>query len=377
MTLEGCLNGVTIITIAEQIPGPLATRILGDLGARIIMVEKPEDGDPARQAPDIFAWLNHDKCSLGLNVKTVGGLEVLRRLVASADGVIQGLRPGTAKRLGIDYATLSRVNPQLVYVALSGYGQDGPYCERPVHDLTVQGLAGLIDGDFIPPVIWADICGALYGALAMVTGLWHTREKSDGVFIDLAMLDSLISVLGIPLLGQLTEQFRSDFRGDPAYHVYRSSDGQEFSVSIVDEEKFWHKLCRVVEMPEWQEWSTTYRRQNATQIRNRLREIFSARSWRTWEAMLSRSNVPFGPVWHGHEVGNDPQVIHRGMLRQRLSDGVWTVGSPLVRQIPSEGPINVPVLGQHNEDILQALEYSPKQIEDLYAEGALFPTPTS
>ena len=200
---RGPLGHVSVLDLTVNVPGPFCSTILGDLGARVIKIEPP-GGDPLRHSPGIWASINHGKESIALDLKTGGGRQVLRRLARCADIVLEGWRPGVATRLGADYATLSEHNAGLVYCSISGFGQDGPWRDRPGHDvnyLALSGYMGLqseVEGRPWPPaVLFSDLVSGLYAAIMTLAAVAGRSASGAGAHIDLSMTDAALALMGL------------------------------------------------------------------------------------------------------------------------------------------------------------------------------------
>ncbi|HEY1973596.1 MAG TPA: CaiB/BaiF CoA-transferase family protein, partial [Pseudonocardia sp.] len=200
MTTSRPLAGYRVLSLAEQYPGPFATLLLSDLGADVVQLERPDGGDPARRYPAFHAALNRGKRSIALDLKQAEGLATARALIAHVDVLLEGFRPGVMHRLGLGPATLTATNPGLVYVSGSGFGQSGPYRDRPAHDLSYQAMTGLLDPvtapDQLPILSLADLAAGLFAAIAALTGLaGRAGNGGRGGVYDVSMFDTLVSLM--------------------------------------------------------------------------------------------------------------------------------------------------------------------------------------
>src|SRR4030042_6631472 len=196
----GALHGIKIVDLSIQIPGPYCSMILGDLGAEVIKIEQPGIGDFARALPHLFNGINRNKKSMILELKSLRGKDILYKLADHADIVLEGFRPGVAKKLGIDYATLKGINPRIIYCSISGYGQDGPYKNISGHDINYQGVSGLLSltddlkaSAELSGVPLADIAGRMFAAIWILTGIVERPKTGTGQYIDVSMAASLFS----------------------------------------------------------------------------------------------------------------------------------------------------------------------------------------
>jgi crotonobetainyl-CoA:carnitine CoA-transferase CaiB-like acyl-CoA transferase len=238
---SGPLEGMTVVDLSQQLPGPYCTLLLAGLGARVTKVEPP-DGDTARHIdPAMFAMANQGKTSIRLDLKHPRDQERLHQLVSEADVFVEGFRPGVTDRLGCDYQRLSTLNPGLVYCSISGFGQTGPSASRPTHDLSLQAIAGALPPDAAVQTVgvpWVDL-GVATTAAFLITAHWRTGQ---GVHLDLAMLDiaSAWARIKPSAVG----------RKEPTYGTFTSSDGATFALALL-EDGMWQRLCRALDIEEW------------------------------------------------------------------------------------------------------------------------------
>lgn len=269
--------GLTVLSMAEQYPGPYATMILSDLGADVVLVERPQGGDPAREFPSFFESLNRGKRSVVIDLKAPEGRQALLALAADADAVLEGFRPGTADKLGVGYEAIQAVKPDVVYVSISGFGQDGPYRLRLGHDVSYQALAGLLyeratlpDPGPPPSVLVADLSAGMFPALAMVTGRLRRERHGQGSYIDVAMSDGLVSWMTTHLHPLLNDLGAPDLPPEAAYGLFHTADGRVISLSIFHEDRFWKRLCELCGMPDIADLSGAERRANVGRLRARV-----------------------------------------------------------------------------------------------------------
>ncbi|MGB3864596.1 MAG: CaiB/BaiF CoA-transferase family protein, partial [Xanthobacteraceae bacterium] len=249
------LAGIRVVSLAEQYPGPYATLLLSDLGAEVILVERPGVGDPARQFPPFHAALNRGKQSVALDLKSSEGKRDLRRLVASADVLMEGYRPGTMARLGFGYEAMAALNPRLVYVSISGFGQDGPYRDRPAHDISYQALAGFLyrhaeQGSVEDPggIAVGDLSSGMFAAVGTLAALLERGRTGKGKYVDVSMTDGLVSWMSVMLGPVMNGAPLADIGAEPAYGVFKCADGRLLTLSIAHEDWFWRPLCELLGM---------------------------------------------------------------------------------------------------------------------------------
>lgn len=371
------LNGIRVLSLAYLLPGPYCTMLLSDLGAEVIIVEPPW-GDIARRTPGYLSTLNRNKKSIVLNFRTEEGKEVCWELTKTADIFLEGFRPGVTKKLGIDYPTIKTLNPNIIYCSITGFGQDGPYRDRSAHDLTYQGICGLLisSGKLFPPSInFADLSSGLFAAFAILAALIARKKNGEGQFIDLAICDGLISLMSQSLgryftTGIIPTPFRAG-RG-----IFKTKDGRYITLSIAGEDHFWKKVCEIF---GWGEEEKTFgvseRRTRHEELNSRIADIIATRTSEEWLKILTQEDVPCGSVLNLDEIISDPHFIHRGMFVE-VGDAkgkkVSQVAHPIkYSRIATKMRSLEPELGQHTDEILASLGYSPDRIEMLRQKGVI------
>jgi crotonobetainyl-CoA:carnitine CoA-transferase CaiB-like acyl-CoA transferase len=400
--MTGALAGTTVLELTRVSPGSFCTMILADMGADVLKIEtppalSPESGSGVsarteRQAA--FSYVNRNKRSLGLNLKAPEGQAILHQLVAGADVLVEGFRPGVMQRLNADYATLSRLNPRLVYCSLSGFGQDGPYRDRPAHDLNYLAMSGVLHliGEVgrppaIPLNIIADYGGAaMHGVIGILLALFARHRTGRGQHVDVAYLDATLSLLAAtPLManafadGVMPQRGHGPYTGLYAFYTtYETQDRRRLSVGC-SEPWLWENLCKALGRPALARY---YRRpEHLTRaptpeeagVREQLQAIFLQRTRDDWLAYLADKNVCIGPVNTAAEIFADPQVQHRQMLlAHHTADGAVVQQAGMALKL-SDTPGSVrhlgPRLGQHTDEALSALGYGQEDRERLRAHG--------
>ena len=387
------LSGVKVVDLSRLLPGPHATLVLADLGADVIKIEDTQMGDylrwgwPPGENP-AFMQLNRNKRSISLNLKLPEAQDIFKKIVAEADILLESFRPGVMARLGFGYEDLQVVNPGLIYCSLSGYGQTGPYKNRPGHDLNYIGYAGALgqtgpkDGaPVIPGVQVADLAGGSLMSLVGILSALHGRQVTGkGRYIDVAMTGSVTGLMpyqaGIYLASQETIR-RGEWRlngGLPEYGGYETADGKYLTVGAL-EPKFFNRLCTLLGMPEYDEVNAKPER--AALIRSKLAEAFKAKTRDEWLELLGDEEVCVGPAYELDEVFDDPQAQARGLvveLDHPKAGKVRQLGLPFVLdglepQVVVRQPS--PGYGEHNAAILAALGYSPEQVEKMRLDGVI------
>ena len=374
------LTDYLVVDLTTQLPGPYCSMLLADLGARVIKVEPP-GGDPLRGFPPAFASVNRGKRDIVIDLKKEAGREVMRRLIERADVVLEGFRPGVAERLGVDYPSARRLNPAVVYCAISGFGQEGPYRNRAGHDinyLAIGGLLGRTDPPAVPPVLISDLSSGLYAALAVSAALMHRTATGEGRFIDLSMTDCILSwmALDIAAAARNPEAARDPLLGNiPHYGIFETSDGRYISLGIVQEDHFWARLCDVLGLDGWRDWPPETRTARQTEIRERLRAVFATASYREWDRRLREADVPCAPIYNLDELPEDPYIQYRNpfysLVASDRSESLQ-VKAPYRTDPPhAEPPLPPPVRGEHSRIVLSECGYADDEIEGLIQQGAV------
>jgi crotonobetainyl-CoA:carnitine CoA-transferase CaiB-like acyl-CoA transferase len=387
--LSGPLDGVRILDLTRLLPGNYCTLLLADLGADVVKVEEPERGDYIRWTPPLIDGegaahraLNRGKRSVTVNLKSAEGTGVLRRLVKQADALVESFRPGVLDRLGVGYRALSGENPRLVYCALTGYGQDGPYRERVGHDINYIGYAGILEATgrpegppVLPSVQVGDFGGGMAAAVGMLACLGQAARTGRGRLVDVSMLDVSLSWASVLMswylaMGEVPGRGLMPLGGALAcYRVYRAGDGRYLAVGAL-EPQFWRALCERLEVPELvDEQFAPPRRQEELALR--LGEAFASRPRDEWVRELADLETCVGPVQGVAEAVADPQVRGRGMVAE--VDGRQVGPGPAIKvsEVEKEPLRGAPVLGQHTEEILLELDLTPEEIDDLRTAGAI------
>jgi alpha-methylacyl-CoA racemase len=381
------LDGIRVLDLTRLLPGDFATWVLADLGAEVIKIEDTGGGDYMRWMPPMvgqnsamFWALNRGKRAITLDLKQAPGREVFLRLLEGADCVVEGFRPGVMDRLGLGYAKLSRRKPDLVYCAITGYGQDGPYRERAGHDLLynslagLQGVTGTAGGELaIPGFQVADLgAGGAGAALAVVAALLRRERDPErrGGFLDVSMFDGVAAFIAPHmarhLAGETAEgpgQMQLNGRY-PCYHLYRARDGRWMALAAL-EPKFWRAFCELVDRPDLVE-----RQFDEDGADEEVAAVIGARSRAEWEEVLKHADVMLEPVNDLGEASRDPQLQARGLLLQ--VEGAVPQPAPVVRL--EDGYHADPRVANQGEDtdaVLAEAGYTAEQIAELRESGVI------
>jgi len=388
------LEGARVLDLTRLLPGDYCTMLLGDLGAEVIKVEEPSQGDYIRWVPPLIKGqsvshliLNRNKKSLKLNLKSEKGKEVFYKLVERSDVVIECFRPGVVKKLGVDYEAASKVNQRIVYCSMSGYGQRGPYRDLPGHDVNYIGYGGILGitgpsggAPVIPGVQIADLTTGLVAVTAILAALLARERIGRGQYIDVSFLDVVASLTVLPAAFYVGEG-RPPKRGEwllnggfPCYSVYEAKDGKYLTLGCLEEE-LWVNLCRALNVTDFIKYQYTTDDAKLREMFQTLKRIFKRRTLEEWIKFFSNEDVPFGPVNEVDEVFKDPQILHRKMFMEVEYPGVGKIkqlGTPMKF---SETPCGItsppPSFGEHTEEILKWLGYIEAEILSMQQEGVI------
>ena len=400
--MNKALQGVRALDLTNVLAGPLCAYQLALLGAEVIKIETPDSGDLARQLGNdrvlnarlmgaSFLAQNGGKKSVTLNLKNAGGKEILRRLVASADVLVENFRPGVMGRLGLGYEDLRQHNPRLIYCAITGFGQRGPLRDAPAYDQIIQGLSGMMsvtgDAHSAPlragyPV--ADTVSGMVGAFAICAALLRRQRSGEGGFIDVAMLDSALVAMGWVVSNYLIAGTEPQPHGNDNFTAapsgtFRTGSGP-LNIAANKQDQF-ETLARLIGRPELiadpRFAEREARKLNRAALTAAIEEALAARPAREWEELLTRAGVPAGCVFTVRQVLDSEQIVSREFVQEfddvpsverpirvaragfKLSDG-----DPVASMPP-------PALGAHTDDVLTGLGYTLAQIAELRTMGAI------
>jgi Predicted acyl-CoA transferases/carnitine dehydratase len=333
------LAGIRVLDLSRLVPGPFCSLHLAQLGAEVIKLEDPAGGDPTRHlAPALFAQLNRGKRSLALDLREPAGRRRLHELVTGADVLLESFRPGVMARYGCDYTSLRAYNPRLVYAALTGYGQTGPWAPRAGHDLNFQASSGLLAAaragtgtENAAPrpgrLPLTDLAGGLSCALGIVAALFGARASGQGCFLDAALLDSALALQPTALAGLAADGFADTedrLAGAlPNYDTYRCADGRDLALGAL-ELKFWRNFCAAVGRADL---AQTLPQPGAAgePVRLQLRELFASRSREHWMAVLEDADACVSAVLEFDEALKTEQIRGRGLIGAAGADAAFPI----------------------------------------------------
>lgn len=386
------LDGIRVLDLTRLLPGPYATQLLADAGADVIKIEDTERGDYAREMPPttddgistLFGAVNRGKRSVALDLKSDGGRTAFYDLLEGADVVVESFRPGVAGRLGVDYDAVSERQSDIVYCSLTGYGQDGPYADRPSHDLNCIGLSGLLDmnrrdvdeAPRLPGYQIADIGGGLLAAFAVCSALL-SRElgNSGGEYLDVSMTDAVVAfsqaVAPDALRGAAPRPGETPLTGEyPCYGVYEASDGNYVTFGAL-EPKFFEAFCAAIDRPELADEHMSDDPAVRAALRAELESIFAERTRDEWVSSLADVDTAFGGVYTPEEALEHPQIEARGYVRGP-DDGAPRVGFPVRgSDVPRQDGRDLPGHGEHTEAVLEAAGYDAEAVARLKSDSAI------
>ena len=386
------LEGIRVLDLTRALAGPFCTLMLGDYGADVIKIEIPGAGDDTRhwgppfvgEESAYFLSINRNKRSLTLNFKEPEAVNIFLKLAKDADVVVENFTPGVMSRFGLDYDAVKKVNPKIVYCSISGFGQTGPYQNRPAYDQIMQGISGIMsitgEPDGEPQKVGiavSDIGAGMWSAFAIMIAVFHRDRKGEGQYIDISMMDAQVAWLTYQAATYFANEEPPKRLGAAhptlvPYQAFMCLDGKFINVAV-GSERIWERFCQGMKMPEMKDnpdYATNGDRvRNRAEIVPKLQEIFLTRTVNEWVQDLQEFNVPCGPINDLADVFSDPQLLHREMLVEMAHPTLGTIkqtGIPIKFSLTPGGlDRHPPLLGEHNGELLKELGYSDADIERL------------
>jgi crotonobetainyl-CoA:carnitine CoA-transferase CaiB-like acyl-CoA transferase len=392
--ISGALEGFTCIDVSGHVAGPYASSLLGDLGCDVIKVELPDGGDTHRgrnpkyegYGPS-FRALNRNKKSVTLDLRQKKGGEILRRLLATADVFLENFRPPTRAKLGLDYEELSKLNPKLVHCSISGYGQSGPYRDKPGFDTIGQALSGMmslvtdLDDPKVAGVSFVDHAAGIFASHGIMAALLARAKTGAGQFIDVSLLQVAIAFIESHVADYLNGGEAVSRENFPKGRIYSllDCDGKPFMVHLSAHNHAWEGLLKAGELDDLigdpRFASNKHRTERHEEIVQLLRACFRTKPREFWLARLDDNQVPNAPINTIQEVFDNPQVKHLGIPRQITHPTMGTsnlVGSPInMSGTPPKFFRPAPLLGEHTREILARLGYGAAAISELQNSGVV------
>ena len=392
------LEGIRILDLTRALAGPFCTMILGDLGATVIKTEPTKGGDMSRSWGPyhdgigvFYLSINRNKQSLAVNFREPRGLELLQQLARDADVVVENFKPGTTKTIGLDYDTLVKDAPRLIYTSITGFGTDGPYGQWPGYDQIAQGMSGMMSitgqADGLPTrlgVPLADLVSGIWSALGTITAL-HQRERTgSGQKVETSLLAGVVGMLCVQgqrylSLGELPQRIGNEHPVIYPYGAFEAADGI-INIAAATQSQ-WENLCHVLDLDHLVQQSEFVDNNARSSHREQLRKIFNSRlcsrSAIEWTTILMENGVPAGPVFDLQQLFEDPHVAAMGLVElvdhpqlgeiKQLSNPLRleSIGSKTVRSPP-------PLLGQHTDGILKELGLKSQALVKLKKDGIIF-----
>lgn len=392
------LTGYRVLDLSRILAGPFCTMILGDQGAEVIKVERPGTGDDTRTWGPPFAGgesayylcCNRNKKSIVIDLKVPAGLDLVRELAAISDVVVENFTPGLTRRLGIDYETLRKLNPRLVYASITAYGQDGPYRDRPGYDMVLSAVGGLMyitgERDGSPckvGVAITDVLTGVYASGAITSALLWRERSGRGQYLDISLLDVQVSGLAniasnYLVAGQEATRWGTAHESIVPYQVFRTKD-RPIAIAVANQ-KLWISFCKRVGREEWLDdprfESNPKRVENRDILLPLIDKLFAQKTCDEWMELLVAASIPCGPVNNMQHLFADPQVRHRNMIAEipHPTIGMLRLAGIPIKNSDTPGTIRLhpPLLGEHTDQVLAGLlGYSPDRIEELKAKGAV------
>ena len=371
------LSHIKVLDLTSHLSGPYCAMILADHGADVVKIESPNGGDQLRKTPPFqdgesapFMLWNRNKRSMVMDLKNAEDHKTVLKMIEVADVLIENFKPGTAKRLGIDYETVSAINSKLIYCSISGFGQTGPYSPRGGFDLIACGMSGLMSINGPPegppyriPMPVSDVCGGMNGAIGILMALVARDQTGFGQHVDTSLVEAGISLgvyeaANVFATGQVPERLGQAHRGSAPYQLFTTSDG--FMTIGGAQDSFWRGTCKILGcehlLNDERFTSKADRVENNAQLVEELGNFFIQCTTKELCEAFEAEGIPAGPVMNHVEVFNDPQTLHREMVVETQHSKLGktkTIGVPVkLSKTPASIRKGAPLLGEHNQEVL-------------------------
>lgn len=382
------LEGIKIIDFSKWLPGQYCSMVLGDFGADVIKVEDVK-GDVTRgftpaKEPGMSYWhlmLNRNKRGITVNLKTPAGREVLLRLLKEADVFLEGFRPGYLKMLGLDYETVSKINPRLIYCSITGFGPEGKYKHMPSHDLNVIGLAGVAapeDGTDIsvPSVQVAALGGSLNAISGILMALYARERTGKGQLVNVDLYSSAINAeitaissvigcreTGMPSFGRTASHY---------YSVYKTKDGRYLSIGTI-EPKFWQKMCRLIDLPELERRQFDFA--HSAEIKEKLAAAFAGKTQAEWLELIGKDEFCVTPIRTLQEALDSSLTTEQSQMlvtkKEDFGDYTYVKSAAKLSDTPGTIRKRAPYLGEHTQEVLESAGYTKEEIAAMHEKGEI------
>lgn len=382
------LEGIKIIDFSKWLPGQYCGMVLGDFGADVIKVEDVK-GDVTRgftpaKEPGMSYWhlmLNRNKRGITVNLKTPAGREVLLRLLKEADVFLEGFRPGYLKMLGLDYESVSKINPRLIYCSITGFGPEGKYKHMPSHDLNVIGLAGVAapeDGTDIsvPSVQVAALGGSLNAISGILMALYARERTGKGQLVNVDLYSSAINAeitaissvigcreTGMPSFGRTASHY---------YSVYKTKDGRYLSIGTI-EPKFWQKMCRLIDLPELE--SRQFDFAHSAEIKEKLAAAFAGKTQAEWLELIGKDEFCVTPIRTLQEALDNSLTTEQSQMlvtkKEDFGDYTYVKSAAKLSDTPGTIRKRAPYLGEHTQEVLESAGYTKEEIAAMHEKGEI------
>ena len=385
------LSGIKILDLSRLLPGPLATQMLADTGAEIIKIEDVNSPDYIRFFPPfvgddsaLYLSLNRNKQGIALNLKSEEGKEIFFSLLKTADVVIEQFRPGVLDKMGIGYDYAKSINPKIIYVSITGYGQTGPYAQKAGHDLNYIAMSGLLanigtkEKPVIPGVQIADVSGSYAAVNGCLAALLQREKTGTGQHVDISMTDSAVPFATLIHAaawadGRNIERENFQLSGELVnYNVYETADAKFVALGAL-EPKFWMTFCDAVNKPEWKN-KTFGPADEIQKLKEEVSAFFKNKTRKEWEEFSNQHDVCLSPVLETNELPNNPQLQARNMVLETEAGTkkLNTIGAAIKFSASENQPTkSAPKFGQDTDSVLAQLGYSNEQLTELKHKGII------
>ncbi|HBH13032.1 MAG: Formyl-CoA transferase [Clostridiales bacterium 38_11] len=393
----GVLNGIKVLELTQGLSGPFCTMILGDMGAEVIKIEKPGNGDDSRAfGPFVngesayFMSVNRNKKSMAIDLRTLEGLGIFEELAKEADVVIENYKPGTMDKLGTNYERIKAINKSIIYCSISGYGQDGPFRERPAYDAVIQAMSGMMSitgqENESPTRVGApvgDMTAALYGVIGIMGALYRRKDRVVGERIDISILDCQISILENAIMrynltGEIPGPIGNRHASIAPFETYMTRNN-EIMVAIGND-NIWADFCRLVNkkdlVNDYRFYNNEKRIENYHELKPILNKIFIENTTEEWQKSLDESGIPNSPINTIDKLFDNEQVKARNMLikiNHPIAGDMIIPNSPIkFMEEPYSEKQPSPMLGEHTSELLKSrLNMNEEDIEQLIKKSII------